>query len=510
MAVTFESFIVANQNWTSIDLYFKTSDTIDELYWYMNGVGNKKEIETGVVDGTLKVVLTKNFGEDITFQLRAVKNGQSFWSKEIVSHTLTGCSHIELRNIDLDNKYISMNIVNPNLSEIELSLSLVCPAVYNGGNVTQDNVITKITTSTGYYVWNLTDDELNSILHTMRYCTSARVFLHEISRIPNRDIQLGSDHAIGEAKLSNDNLIPVIKSVISTRDENTSNIIDLDEYLIQSVSSLNISIPISNIELKGGAELLSIQWRYTLNNSIISEKTEYTNQTLFNKSWTPSNFMKATTFTVEFEVTDSRGLTGLISKDYIVLPYHLPVIYAEIVRPLNSGGIVSINYRASYSRLNINGNNYNSIVSCTYGYAVMPNGGLPSGTIPMPFNITNSANNIDVELNYTSDNWITIDPDLNYKFVFNLQDNIGSKSIYVDLIDGTPIMRMLVNGQIAIGRHVDISDPTTLLFVNSDISGIDIEGKDRKVFETMSNLVIASSKQPENQIIGGVWLEIDD
>lgn len=512
MAVEFKEFKVLETSFTSIKLYYKTSEPISELYWYLNGVGTKKTLSSGTTEGTLLITIDNELhGQQLVFQLMVIDDEVNVYSHTIVTKTLLGCYRVDLDTVDIDNKYISMNLYNENLSDIVLSLSIECPEVYNGVNVMHDTVITKkITGVTGNYRWNLTDEELHSILSTMRYCGSAKIILYETSYNAGGTWKLFTSAAIGTITLTESNLCPVIEEIITIRDELTSNIISMPEYLIQNVSTLNISIPSSNIKLHSSAELISVNWLvHTNNNGASLEKINYTNQETFVKEFGKTTFIKEGIFSVTFKATDSRGFSGSMTKQYKILPYHKPVIYAEIVRPLNSGGAISINYKASVSRLNINNISYNYATSCRYGYSVMPDGGLPVSNNYMSYNNSDSANGIDTELSYNSDYWITVDPKLNYKFVFTIEDRVDKNGIYIDLIDGTPIMRMLTNGQISIGKPVDTFDTTTLLFINSDISGVDIEGNDRKVFDTISNLITISSVQPENQIIGGIWLESD-
>lgn len=507
MSVTFKSF-TATSGFTNIVLHFELSEVVDTVYWYMDGIrrsGNRSNVSSG----EFSIVMT-SYQKKYTFQLEAIKDGVSTWSNEVVASTLEGCSGIDMIGINIDDKKITLNLDNNNLSDVLLSFDIFAPSKYGGVNEEYIGIITKrISNSTGVYTWSLTESERNIILTKMRYCLSARIFITAISYIPEQNIQLSENKCLGTIELDESIYAPKINNYISTRDTLTTNIISDDSYLIQNISSLNFNVLLSDIQLNGNAELHHVKWKYTyyMGNSY-SDEVVYNNQSSFQKLWEKHSFTQATMFAIEFEVFDSRGLSSMIRKQYTILSYHKPVIVSSVQRIINSGGYVNLNFTSSYSRLKVNNVDCNLPTEIMYGYSETNMTPIPDYELPN-IQYKELQNTIDKEAYYNGV-WLQLDDKKNYRFVFMVTDKISTSVIYVELLDGTPIVRVLVNGQVSIGRSTDISETDTLLFIGGDVMAVDIEGKDRKIFDTMSNLITLSSVQPEDQIIGGIWLKSDD
>lgn len=525
------NFECTNISWRSVTLSYSLSEKADDIYIYkrypvlLNGSTvyvTDEYIFTSTDDSYLsggeRVISELHSNFNYRFRLKVVKDGVSTYSDWISVKTLNGATSINVNDVDIDSNKIVVDIENVDMSNIVLELHLYTKSSYDGNDTLHTSLEKEIGSINGSYTWLLTDDEKEEILSALKYGTSSLSTSHIIanSYVPGEEItgnRLTHNSANILITLNEDIYKPIINSITSSPDSKTLNILSDENYLIQGVSSVTTTLSISNITIGTSAGLYSIKWIITTPSGNTTEETvNYSSQTTFEKVLSSSQIYETGVYTISCIATDTRGLASEEKTfTYNSLSYHRPIIYAKPVRPLRSNGAVSLEYKASYSRLAISGEDKNSVVFIKYGYAEITES-LRANIDFTGYSVTDSSNNVDKEISLTNETWLpegSVDTELNYRFVFILQDKYTITPYNVDMVDGKPIMRMLNNGQISIGMIPNTSDDETLLFVNSDIQAIDPYGEQRKVFETMGNMIQLSNEQPNNQMTNGLWLTED-
>lgn len=495
---TISSFTSSAVDWRSLSFSFTTKDTAAIAYSKDKGstwtsVGNSLKSGSFTIGS-----LAPN--TSYTIRLRAVKNSVTV-TKDVTVKTLTGCTGFTA-SVDISNWKITTKITNTNSANIKLFLYLNCPDEYGGSFVTHKDVISKeIGKINGDYIWTFTDTEKSAILKQLKYTASGTGTVYACSYVPGDTITSSNNISLhssssGSFALASTTYKPTISDFTREKDSKTSGLISTWNYLIQGVSDLTTTLPIANIALKSNAELYQVTWTVENEDRVLATTTEnYSSQTSFSKKWEASLFQNSGTYTVKAKATDTRGLTSdAKTYTYTVLSYHKPIISAKVVRALSSGGVISIDYTASYSRLAISDADKNSIKSLKYGYKVITTSGEPSATTNLTgYTTSNATNTVDKELSLSNDSWITLDQDTNYRFVFTLQDELNTTTYTVDLVDGTPIMRMLNNGQIGIDMVPDITDLNTKLFIGGNLKAFSIYENDISLIDKYRRYSILTS-----------------
>lgn len=471
---TISSFSYVSSDWRSLTFSFATKDTATISYC-LNGGSTWTSVGSSISSGTFTISsLTPNTSYKV--QIKAVRNSVTVYSSTLTYKTLAGCTAFFVNTVDLTNWKIVTNITNENSANIKLFLDIKCPDSYGGSSVNHSDVLTKeIGAVNGNYTWTFTDAEKTTILNQLKYTANGTGTLYAKSYVPSDTIS-SSNHISSSGKsisftLSESTYKPTISDTSLKRDTKTSDLISEDTYLIQGVSSPTVSLTTNNVSLTTGAVLQQITWIFKTPSGTNPTIENYSSQTTFSKTWSASDFPNSGSYTISVTATDTRGLTSdAKSYTFTVLPYHKPIISAEIVRALNSGGVTAIDYLASYSRLVVSSSDMNSIKAIKYGYKIITDNSDPTASTELTsYTTTDASNTVDKELSLSNSEWITLDPESNYRFVFVLQDAISTTTTYVDLVDGKPIMRMLNNGQISINTVPDTTDTDTMFFVGGNI-----------------------------------------
>lgn len=529
------NFECSNISWRSATLTYNLSETVDDIYIYerfpilLNGTLIYTTTEhvftntdTSYLSGGERTFDELTPNTTYYFRLKTVKDNVATYSDWINVKTLSGASSIAVNDVDLDQNKITIDIGNVDKSNVVLKMHLYTKATYDGREILYTYIEKEIGLVDGIYTWVLNSDEKEQILTALKYGVNSlsSSMLVADSYIPNESIEdsnkLTQNYSYISINLNEDTYKPIINILSSSPDTKTTNILIEENYLIQGISSVLTSFNKDDITIGDGAELYSVKWLVTTpSGNTTTETVNYSSQTTFSNTLSPSQIYETGIYTITVVVTDTRGLESEEKTfSYISLSYHKPIIYAKPVRPLRSNGAVSLTYQASYSRLAIANQDKNSITNISYGYRNIIESTDYSTATLTGYTISNSQNGVDKELTLTDETWLeegSVDTEKNYKFMFMLIDKVHASPTfyYVDLVDGVPIMRMLNNGQISIGMMPDTSDESTLLFVNSDIQAIDPYGEQRKVFETMGNMIQLSNEQPNNQMTNGLWLTED-
>lgn len=214
-------------------------------------------------------------------------------------------------------------------------------------------------------------------------------------------------------------------------------------------------------------------------------------------------------YKVSVQAVDSRGnASGTVSKSFNVYSYHAPTATISLDRLNKFEKETSLTISAAISRVLVsNTTNYNSLVSLKYRSREA--GGIWSGYTTITPTTANSGN--DIKITFSKSLFATLETNIAYDYEFVIQDKVKTVTFSVPVGQGAPIMLLLDNGKVLIGSSPtdDILAKTSNLIVSTDILAKDTDGQSRDVFGQMRRLIVESTSEPSNQVVGGLWLKVE-
>lgn len=217
-------------------------------------------------------------------------------------------------------------------------------------------------------------------------------------------------------------------------------------------------------------------------------------------------FGTAGTYTLCVYAVDSRGnSSGRISKSFYILPYHKPFINAITLKRLNDyEAQTSVALTGFYSKLMVGTVQKNKNLTLKYRYCEAGKS-FPSTYTSVTPTFTDSGS--DKKVAYSNSAFLTLDSSKSYNVEFLVSDDLFSESTVAAVSTGIAPMYVFEDGLTTIDTVPNFSNTSAKLQVGGDISGKDVSGNTRNIFETLNHFVSCSKSEPANQIAGGLWFK---
>ena len=138
----------------------------------------------------------------------------------------------------------------------------------------------------------------------------------------------------------------------------------------------------------------------------------------------------ANSTTLSVTAVDSRGNSTTVTKTVTVVPYSVPTVALKAVRKNGFENTIRLDISGTFSPVNINGANKNSIQSVTYSYADSGSGAYGTET---SVTYTTSGGNYSAKTNVELDNTKGFD------FQIVVKDKFNTVTAYVSVEKGRPI-----------------------------------------------------------------------
>lgn len=466
----------------SYPLFWTTGDQSPaELWLHVNGGGRIATGQPSPAGSTYGTIWASGLspGTQYSFQLEAIKNGVATWSPIIYGSTLRPCDSCSMGSWFYVNHNLTVDITNPNKAYLQLYIYLSYPDK-DGKMVESHQILSKpIGQINGSYTWTLTDEQRTTIYNCMKYCNEANAVLYinsfKDSAYTNQILHWQAS-ARFTFKIDTSLCKPTLSNVNFTV-AHPNNLTLPSSYLVQNQSTITISAPRSGMTTKNSADIKALLVTYG------GYTERYTSAGNYNK--TIAGLSEPGQYDISLCVEDTRGnKSASVTKQYTVLNYKAPMIQATVTRALATKGSVDVKLSATFSRLAVNSTDYNSMRSLKWGYGLMTE--TPSASNYLSgYSTSNDPNGIDKKVALSREGITSVDESKNYVFVFALTDKIQEYTVFVNLIDGDPIVRILETGHIGVGMKPDLSKPDKLVQISG---GVDVNGSMNLVGKGQINL----------------------
>lgn len=279
------------------------------------------------------------------------------------------------------------------------------------------------------YDWNPTQSEIDTMYAQTKNASSEDTTI-ELYTYYN-GVQVDKvKNAYGTAKVVNSN--PTFGTGYTYADTNatTKGITGNDQYIIQNNSTVVVTLPTSaNATAINGATMSS----YTATLNGVSINKNYSSTTALTFDFGKVNVGSNATLSVK--AIDSRGLSTTTTKTITVIPWTAPSVNATVKRANGFETTTTVTLNGSFSALNVNGTNKNTIVSMSYRYKE----NTPTATFPSAF--TNLTFTAPTGTTYTATNAvIELDNTKGYVFEVRTTDKLGSNTVTKTVVVGQPIL----------------------------------------------------------------------
>lgn len=281
----------------------------------------------------------------------------------------------------------------------------------------------------------------------------------------------------GTAKVTNSN--PTFTNfTFQNTDSKTVNIIGDTQNMISLFGNLRVAIASANKAVaKNSATMKYYNIVISSGNTIISKKVNYS---LSDINVDIGSLQSSGTYTIRIDAVDSRGnASTVVSKTFVVYPYHTPAISASIDRLNGFEAETALKVTTLISKINIAGSNKNGIQTLQYRYA---ESGKPfPETYTQLNNYTTSESGEDFVIAINEPQFLTLDINKTYVFEFKVSDKVTSYTITPNANQGVSAMNIMDNGNILMGVTPDernVKDTKANLLVQKDI-----KAKNRYVME---------------------------
>ncbi|MGG1916056.1 DUF859 family phage minor structural protein [Priestia megaterium] len=278
------------------------------------------------------------------------------------------------------------------------------------------------------YVWTPTSTELtNSYAQTPNSnSTSSKI---EVITYFNGVQVDQSTSKTGTATVINSN--PTFSTSYTYADTNatTKAITGNDQYIIQSKSTVVVSLPTSaNATAINGASMV----KYTATLNGVSKTVNYSSSSTITFDFGTVNASQ--NLTLYMKAIDSRGNSTTTTKTVTIIPYTTPSVSATAKRANGFEADTTISLSGSISALSVGGTTKNSVVAAEYRYKEnISTASYPSAWTP--FTYTTSG------LTYTATpQTITLDQTKGYSFEIRTTDKLGTTTVTKIVSVGQPIL----------------------------------------------------------------------
>jgi len=238
------------------------------------------------------------------------------------------------------------------------------------------------------------------------------------------------------------------------KDSNSSTvaITEDDQVMVKGLSTIQVNISSSD---KMVAKNSSTAKNYMITIGNLSASVNYSANDIVKEIGTITT---AGTQRLNVVAYDSRSLTKTVYKDIIVYDYAKPVINATATRLNNFEDETIIKINGSYSVLNINGSNKNTITNIKYRYR--ESGGTWSNLIDLNATIVNNTYNCN-------DFILTLDNTKSFEIEIQVIDNLSTTTQTIKVAVGQPIFFISTNNRTCYINNNEIAVYDNVKYLNN-------------------------------------------
>lgn len=140
--------------------------------------------------------------------------------------------------------------------------------------------------------------------------------------------------------------------------------------------------------------------------------------------------------TLTVKAIDSRGYEKSVSKTITVIAYEKISVASCTMRRVNEvEAITQVSFEANISKILVNGSNKNALNILRYRYKKTSDTAYGGYTT-----ITSQATKTDTKISFSSDEFVSLDPDYSYDIQFWVYDKLTNDDFTVTLPSGTPLL----------------------------------------------------------------------
>lgn len=309
---------------------------------------------------------------------------------------------------------------------------------------------------------------------------------------------------IGTATVTNSN--PIFSNfVFENTDSKSSTLLGNTTSMITYSGNLRVRIPSAN--KASGVHYASIMYyniSTTIDNTTTVKKVDESTSDL---SVDFGSFTASGNCIIRAEAVDSRGnISTLVEKTMTVYKYHNPTMTTSLTRINGFEQETSLTITGYISRVNVSGTDKNTLKSLSYRYR--ENGGNWSSNKTL--DVSSSIVGDDKKVSYADSNFLTIPNNKSYEFEFILVDGLNTYTFTDSIGQGIPVAGITDNKKVLVNivpDNINLQREESLI-VGSDISAKDTNGEQKPIFKEMRNMIIMSEEEPDNQVTGGIWLQV--
>lgn len=214
-------------------------------------------------------------------------------------------------------------------------------------------------------------------------------------------------------------------SGFSYQDSNatTSGITGNNQLLVKGYSWLSITA--STATAKSGAVVM--QYEATIDGTTVKSSSTTLSVGLLKT---------AGNLTLTVKAIDSRGYEKSVSKTISVIDYEKISVASCTMRRVNEvEAITQVSFEADISKILVSGSNKNALSILRYRYKKTSDTAYGSYTT-----ITSKATAIDTKISFSSNEFVSLDPDYSYDIQFWVYDKLTNDYFTVTLPSGTPLL----------------------------------------------------------------------
>lgn len=192
------------------------------------------------------------------------------------------------------------------------------------------------------------------------------------------------------------------------------------------------------------------------------------------------------TLNVNVYAIDSRGnKTNTVTKSFVVLPYHNPIVKTTLKRANGFEKEISLNFSVTYSRLMIGSVQKNSLTATSY---TIKEDGSSTETDPETINgLTFGQSPTDEIASVNIPYLMDLDINKAFDFKFTVADSLNTVIVSSSLPQGIPIMAEFDDGHVSVGMIPDFASGAKLQ-VGSDIVATDSNGNTTELLKAINDL----------------------
>lgn len=293
---------------------------------------------------------------------------------------------------------------------------------------TNNTLIKTVTGVETEYIWNPSSAEITSMYNSMKTTSSATSKV-EIDTFYSGTKVRSTTSKTGTVKVANSN--PVFSNGFTYKDINPAsvNLTGNDQFIVQRMSDVQVTIPVSaKATPQNGASI--VKYQATIQ-GVVREVTH--SDTLEMKFPSHGTLSVHDNTTIQVKAIDSRGNSTTTTRTLNMLPFDIPVMTVKAERVSGFEETTKLFLNGTFSLLNVNGINKNSIQALQYRHKLQSES-----------SYTEQYNNFTYTTNgdkYTATTVnLTLDSTKAYDIEVKLQDKFGTYITWVKVNSGQPIL----------------------------------------------------------------------